>query len=72
VQPFQDDLTITPTAAGSRAAVNNHPGPHRRNARRALCGAVVGPSFLRRRETWLKAGSLDALSEGEPTPVTRA
>jgi Rieske Fe-S protein len=33
-------------------------------------GAVVGPSFLRRRETWLKAGSLDALSEGEPTPVT--
>lgn len=35
-----------------------------------LGGAVVGPSFLRRRETWLKAGSLDALSEGEPTPVT--
>lgn len=35
-----------------------------------LGGAVIGPSFLRRRETWLKAGSLDALSEGEPTPVT--
>ena len=33
-------------------------------------GAVVGPSFLRRRETWLKAASLDALNEGEPTPVT--
>ena len=33
-------------------------------------GALVGPSFLRRRERWLKAGSLDALSEGEPTPVT--
>src|ERR1051325_1207952 len=33
-------------------------------------GALVGPSFLRRRESWLKAGSLDALSEGEPTPVT--
>jgi quinol---cytochrome c reductase iron-sulfur subunit, bacillus type len=35
-----------------------------------LGGAVVGPSFLRRRETWLKAGSLDALNENEPTPVT--
>lgn len=35
-----------------------------------LGGAVVGPSFLRRRETWLKACSLDALNEGEPTPVT--
>ena len=35
-----------------------------------LGGAVIGPSFLRRRETWLKAGSLDALNEGEPTPVT--
>jgi Rieske Fe-S protein len=32
--------------------------------------AVVGPSFLRRRETWLNAGSLDALVENEPTPVT--
>ena len=32
-------------------------------------GAVVGPSFLRRRETWLKAGTLDALNEDEPTPV---
>ncbi len=35
-----------------------------------LGGAVVGPSFLRRRESWLKAASLDALNEGEPTPVT--
>lgn len=35
-----------------------------------LGGAVIGPSFLRRRETWLKAGSLDALTEGEPTAVT--
>jgi Rieske Fe-S protein len=35
-----------------------------------LGGAVVGPSFLGRRETWLKAASLDALNEGEPTPVT--
>jgi Rieske Fe-S protein len=35
-----------------------------------LGGAVIGPSFLRRRETWLKAGSLDALNENEPTPVT--
>lgn len=35
-----------------------------------LGGAILGPSFLRRRETWLTAGSLDALTEGEPTPVT--
>lgn len=35
-----------------------------------LGGAVIGPSFLRTREAWLKAGSLDALPEGEPTPVT--
>ena len=35
-----------------------------------LGGAVVGPSFLRRRETWLKAGSLDALTDDEPMPVT--
>jgi len=35
-----------------------------------LGGAVIGPSFLRRRETWLAAGSLDALNEDEPTPVT--
>jgi Rieske Fe-S protein len=35
-----------------------------------LGGATIGPSFLRRRETWLKAGSLDALNENEPTPVT--
>ena len=35
-----------------------------------LGGAAVGPSFLRRRETWFKAASLDALNEGEPTPVT--
>ena len=35
-----------------------------------LGGAIIGPSFLRRRETWLKAGSLDALNENEPTPVT--
>jgi Rieske Fe-S protein len=35
-----------------------------------LGGAVVGPSFLRRRETWVKAGTLDALAEDEPTPVT--
>jgi Rieske Fe-S protein len=33
-------------------------------------GAIIGPSFLRRRETWLTAGSLDALEENEPTPVT--
>jgi Rieske Fe-S protein len=35
-----------------------------------LGGAVAGPSFLRRRQSWLPAGSLDALNEGEPTPVT--
>jgi Rieske Fe-S protein len=35
-----------------------------------LGGAVIGPSFLRRREAWLKAAALDALNEGEPTPVT--
>lgn len=35
-----------------------------------LGGAAAGPSFLRRRESWLPAGSLDALNEGEPTPVT--
>ena len=35
-----------------------------------LGGAVVGPSFLRRREMWLKAGSLDALTDDEPTPIT--
>ena len=35
-----------------------------------LGGAVVGPSFLRRRQTWLKAGSLDALTDDEPLPVT--
>ena len=35
-----------------------------------LGGAIIGPSFLRRRETWLKAGSLDSLNENEPTPVT--
>jgi Rieske Fe-S protein len=35
-----------------------------------LGGAVVGPSFLRRREAWLKAGMLDALTDDEPTPVT--
>jgi Rieske Fe-S protein len=35
-----------------------------------LGGAVVGPSFLYRRETWLKAGSFDALTENEPMPVT--
>ena len=35
-----------------------------------LGGAVAGPSFQRRRESWLPAGSLDALNEGEPTPVT--
>jgi len=35
-----------------------------------LGGAVVGPSFLRRREAWLKAGSLDALTDEEPMPVT--
>jgi Rieske Fe-S protein len=33
-------------------------------------GAVVGPSFLRRRETWVQAGTLDALTEDQPTPVT--
>ena len=35
-----------------------------------LGGTILGPSFRRRTETWLKAGSLDALNEGEPTPVT--
>jgi Rieske Fe-S protein len=35
-----------------------------------LGGAIVGPSFLRRRETWLKAATLDALNDDEPTPVT--
>jgi menaquinol-cytochrome c reductase iron-sulfur subunit len=33
-------------------------------------GAIVGPSLLRRQQTWLNAASLDALTEGEPTPVT--
>jgi menaquinol-cytochrome c reductase iron-sulfur subunit len=35
-----------------------------------LGGAVLGPSFVRRRETWLNAGALDALVDDEPTPVT--
>jgi Rieske Fe-S protein len=35
-----------------------------------LGGAVVGPSLLRRRETWLKATTLDVLTEDEPTPIT--
>src|ERR1044071_8601383 len=35
-----------------------------------LGGAILGPSFLRRRETWLNAGSIDDLLDDEPMPVT--
>ena len=35
-----------------------------------LGGAAVGPSFSRRRDAWLKAGTLDALTDDEPMPVT--
>ena len=35
-----------------------------------LGGAAAGPSFQQRRQSWLPAGSLDALNEDEPTPVT--
>lgn len=35
-----------------------------------LGGAVVSPSFARRRERWLGAGALTDLSENEPTAVT--
>jgi menaquinol-cytochrome c reductase iron-sulfur subunit len=35
-----------------------------------LGGSVLSPSFARRRESWLPAGSLSDLPENEPTPVT--
>lgn len=52
------------------AAVNSIHGAIGGTLAVLLGGAAVGPSFLRRRETWLKAGSLDALTEDDPTPVT--
>lgn len=52
------------------AAVNSIQGAIGGTLAVLLGGAVVGPSFVRRRETWLKAATLDALSENEPTPVT--
>ena len=33
-------------------------------------GAILSPSFARRRENWLKAAALNDLPENEPTPVT--
>jgi Rieske Fe-S protein len=33
-------------------------------------GAVVAPSFTRRKDSWLKAGSVDDLAENTPHPVT--
>jgi Rieske Fe-S protein len=33
-------------------------------------GAVVAPSFTRRRSTWLAAADLSGLEEGTPTPVS--
>ena len=35
-----------------------------------LGGAVLAPSFAKREENWLSAGSLSGLAENEPTPVT--
>jgi quinol---cytochrome c reductase iron-sulfur subunit, bacillus type len=52
------------------AAVNTIQGAIGGTLAVLLGGGVVGPSFLRRRETWLKAATLDALTEDEPTPVT--
>lgn len=52
------------------AAVNSIQGAIGGTLAVLLGGAVVGPSFVRRRGTWLKAATLDALSENEPTPVT--
>ena len=52
------------------AAINTIQGIIGGTLAMVLGGAIIGPSFLRRRETWLKAGSLDALNENEPTPVT--
>ena len=52
------------------AAINTIQGIIGGTLAMVLGAAVIGPSFLRRRETWLKAGSLDALNENEPTPVT--
>ena len=33
-------------------------------------GAVVAPSFTRKKDLWLKAGSLRSLTEGLPRPAT--
>ena len=33
-------------------------------------GAVVAPSFTRKKDSWLKAGNLGGLAEGTPRPVT--
>jgi Rieske Fe-S protein len=35
-----------------------------------LGGAILSPSFARRRENWLGAGALNDLTDNEPTPVT--
>ena len=35
-----------------------------------LGGAILAPSFVRRPENWLGAGSLAGLPDNEPTPVT--
>ena len=35
-----------------------------------LGGAIASPIFGRQQENWVPAGSLDSLSENEPTPVT--
>ena len=35
-----------------------------------LGGSVLAPSFARRSENWLAAGSLADLTDGEPLPVT--
>ena len=35
-----------------------------------LGGALFSPSFMRRRETWLSAGTLSVLAVNEPTPAT--
>src|SRR5688572_23780271 len=34
-----------------------------------LGGSIVSPGLAKRQETWLPAGSIGALPQGEPTPV---
>jgi len=65
-------MTSKPTGRRSflAAAVNSIHGAIGGTLAVLLGGAVVGPSFLRRRETWLKAAALDALTDDEPMPVT--